>query len=90
MATGLRCIVTGRVQGVGFRAATQQAALRLELRGYACNLDDGRVEVLAIGSPDALEQLAHWLAHGPPLARVDAVERHAIATPEAVTGFAIR
>jgi acylphosphatase len=67
--------VTGKVQGVWFRAGTRDEALRLGLRGHASNLADGRVEVLAIGDADAIEQLASWLGDGPPLARVDAVER---------------
>ena len=45
------------------------------LRGFARNLPDGRVEVLAIGDADAVEQLAQWLHYGPPQARVDDLER---------------
>jgi acylphosphatase len=53
------------------------------------NLADGRVEVVASGSDDALDQLAAWLRHGPPSARVDGVEREAIAE-QAHTGFSTR
>jgi len=70
-----RFLVAGRVQGVAFRAHTRQEARALGLRGYARNLDDGRVEVLAIGGAGAIERLASWLAHGPPLARVSGVAR---------------
>jgi acylphosphatase len=70
-----RFLVGGRVQGVGFRAATRGQARRLGLRGHARNLPDGRVEVLAAGDAEALEALARWLAHGPPMARVDEVVR---------------
>lgn len=70
-----RFLVSGKVQGVWFRAGTRDQALRLGLRGHACNLGDGRVEVLAMGEADAIEQLARWLQQGPPLARVEAVER---------------
>ena len=80
MATA-RFLVSGRVQGVAFRACTRAQAIGLGLRGYARNLLDGRVEVLAVGDAEAIEHLAEWLRHGPPLARVDAVHREA-AKPE--------
>ena len=70
--------VTGKVQGVWFRAATRERAQALDLRGHARNLDDGAVEVVAHGAEEALAALAAWLEHGPPLARVDAVERTAL------------
>lgn len=82
-----RFLVSGRVQGVSFRAATREQAERLGLRGHARNLADGRVEVLAIGSDEALERLAQWLRHGPPLARVERVEREAAPDAEAPAGF---
>jgi acylphosphatase len=68
-----RCHVTGKVQGVFFRASTRQKALELGCRGYAKNLPDGRVEVLAIGEPQAVASLIEWLWIGPPTARVTAV-----------------
>ena len=70
-----RFLVTGRVQGVFFRASTREQARRLGLRGHARNLPDGSVEVVAVGSADALESLAAWLRQGPPLAQVAAVQR---------------
>lgn len=70
-----RFLIRGKVQGVWFRASTRDQALRLGLRGCASNLEDGSVEVLAVGGADAIEQLANWLQHGPPLARVELVER---------------
>lgn len=69
----VRCLVGGRVQGVGFRAATAAEARRLSLDGWVKNLPDGRVEVVAAGAPDAVQALARWLWQGPPAARVDAV-----------------
>ena len=63
-----------RSQGVGFRYFTQQEAVRLGLRGYAKNLDDGSVEVLACGNDEQVEKLLAWLkAGGPRSARVDKV-----------------
>jgi acylphosphatase len=70
-----RFFVEGRVQGVFFRASARAQAKALGLRGYARNLHDGRVEVLAVGDVQALEHLAAWLKQGPPHARVDRVER---------------
>jgi len=66
--------VRGLVQGVFFRASTAREATRLGLTGWARNLDDGRVEVLACGLPDAVDALAAWLRDGPPQARVEGVE----------------
>lgn len=65
-----RIFVSGRVQGVFYRASTRDQARRLQLSGYAKNLSDGRVEVLAIGAPGAIEALEKWLWQGPPAAHV--------------------
>lgn len=70
----LRAVVSGRVQGVGFRASAQQVADRLGLAGWVRNLADGRVELEAEGPPDILEQLLSWLRKGPSLSRVDQVQ----------------
>ena len=84
-----RFFVSGIVQGVAFRAYTRAQANALSLRGYARNLSDGRVEVLAVGDADAIERLAEWLRHGPPAARVDGVEREALPDQGHV-GFSTR
>ena len=70
-----RFLVRGKVQGVWFRASTRDEALMLGLRGYASNLSNGDVEVLAVGDADAIDRLAAWLQQGPPMARVDTVQR---------------
>lgn len=67
--------VTGRVQGVFFRASTAEQARRLLISGHALNLPDGSVEVLACGTTAALDELEVWLAHGPQMADVAGVER---------------
>lgn len=77
--SGARFLVSGRVQGVFFRASTQRQARKLGLTGHAINLDDGSVEVLAFGTDDALESLFAWLHRGSPAARVDRVEREAVS-----------
>lgn len=84
-----RFIVTGRVQGVCFRASTRNEALRLGLTGHAKNLADGSVEVVACGTDDALAALEAWLQHGPPSARVDAVTREVQIDP-VIEGFIVR
>jgi len=70
-----RFLVSGKVQGVFFRASTRERALDLGVSGRATNLPDGRVEVVAEGSADALDALESWLHVGPTAARVDAVVR---------------
>jgi len=72
--SSVRAWVTGKVQGVWFRRATQEQALKLGLTGYAKNLPDGRVEVLMCGSSDNIKVLSQWLWHGPENARVTHVE----------------
>lgn len=67
-------IVSGHVQGVGFRYFTSHEAQRLGLTGYAKNLSNGNVEVLACGSSMQIERLHQWLHQGSPYARVAHVE----------------
>jgi len=86
----VRCLVSGRVQGVWYRASTQDQARKLGLSGYARNLPDGRVEVLACGLPGAAEQLQRWLWKGPPAADVSHVECEPAANTDAPTGFDAR
>ena len=69
-----RCFVSGRVQGVFYRASTRHKAVDLGVSGYACNLPDGRVEVLAVGEQTPVESLIGWLSVGPPAAQVSSVE----------------
>jgi acylphosphatase len=67
-------LVSGRVQGVFFRASTRDVALPLGIAGHAINLPDGRVEVRACGSASAVEKLEKWLHDGPRRAVVTDVE----------------
>ena len=66
-------LVDGMVQGVGYRDFARGAARKLALRGYAMNLDDGRVRVVVEGPRAAIERLVGQLQRGPRLARVDGV-----------------
>ena len=69
-----RCLVSGQVQGVFYRASTAGRARELGVTGYARNLPDGRVEVLACGEEKAVQELVDWLWQGPPAAQVTAVD----------------
>lgn len=83
--------VFGMVQGVGFRYSTQHEAMRLGLTGYARNLHDGSVEVVACGEPDQVEKLVAWLkAGGPRSARVEKVLTEPHQPGSDYTNFGIR
>ena len=69
-----KCLVGGRVQGVYYRATAARRAQELSLRGYARNLPDGRVEVLACGEPTAVEAFVKWLWIGSSASKVHSVE----------------
>jgi len=68
-------VIEGRVQGVFFRDTTRREAVGLGLMGWVKNRFDGSVEVVAEGPRDAVENLVQWCHHGPPAARVTAVQR---------------
>lgn len=74
--------MSGRVQGVFYRASARQRALELGVRGHAHNLPDGRVEVLAVGDPAAVHALIEWLWQGPPAAHVMDVQVSEVALDE--------
>ncbi|MBZ9568407.1 MULTISPECIES: acylphosphatase [Modicisalibacter] len=72
-----RCVqarVTGKVQGVWFRAATQSQAREAGVTGYAVNCEDGSVEVVLCGHREAVDSVVDWLWQGPPAAQVAHVE----------------
>ncbi len=75
-----RCLVAGRVQGVFYRASTRQRAQELGVAGFARNLPDGRVEVLACGEPGAVQSLCDWLWQGSPASHVASVEVEIVET----------
>ena len=85
----VRCLVAGRVQGVFYRASTRHQAQALGLTGYAQNLHDGRVEVVACGDPANIDQLKAWLLRGPSGASVSGVACEPVAAQEFV-GFTSR
>lgn len=83
----VRCVVSGRVQGVWFRGSTRDQAIRLGIRGYADNRPDGRVEVLACGEQSAVDQLRAWLWQGPSQAYVTDVQCEPAPFPPGLEGF---
>lgn len=88
-----RCFVSGRVQGVFYRGSARHKAMELGVHGYAHNLPDGRVEVLAVGDPAAIQTFTDWLWRGPPAAQVTNVEVQDVpveSLPQAPTGFTTR
>ncbi len=86
----VNAIVSGRVQGVSYRASTADQARRLGVRGWVRNLPDGTVELEAEGDDDQIVALLAWCDRGPPGARVTGVAITELASTSAETAFAIR
>ena len=84
-----KCLVAGRVQGVFYRATAARRAQELGLRGYARNLDDGRVEVLVCGNDESVTAFVSWLWIGSSASKVSSVDVSdaAVDALEARTGF---
>ena len=70
----IHIFVTGRVQGVFFRQSTKVMAIKNNVKGWVRNLDDGRVEIVAQGETQDIDNLAHWCKTGPANSRVDEFE----------------
>jgi acylphosphatase len=88
MAVRVRVVVSGRVQGVFFRASCTEQARRRGLGGWVRNLPDGRVEAVFEGEEPQVDEMIEWCRHGPPGARVDAVETQA-QEPIGATSFGV-
>jgi acylphosphatase len=85
-----RFVVSGRVQGVGFRYFARRVATRLGISGWVRNLPDGAVEAVGEGSPDALARFQEEMRSGPTLAVVERVRLADSDPSEALEGFEIR
>ena len=70
----IHIFVTGRVQGVFFRQSTRVMAIKNNVNGWVCNLDDGRVEIVAEGEKQTIESFTNWCKTGPANSRVDEFE----------------
>ena len=82
--------IHGRVQGVGFRAATAQAAALHACTGWVRNLPNGDVEVFAQGEPECIAKLEEWLSHVPAFARVDTLDTEPTNVDDLIIGFTVR
>jgi acylphosphatase len=82
--------VIGRVQGVFFRQSTVDEARERGIYGWVRNCPDGSVEAFVQGEEKALQAMLAWLKHGPPAARVDAIDVRDAAVDDTLTGFAVR
>ena len=90
MRVARRYVVSGRVQGVGFRFFAEAAAAREGVHGWVRNLPDGRVEISAEGEADAMDRFEHKISHGPPQARVSGVQRDEELPEGRQSGFTVR
>lgn len=90
MRVARRYRISGRVQGVGFRYFTQEAAVREGLHGWVQNLPDRRVEITVEGEAEAIERFERRIRQGPPGARVDRVEADDMVPTRHEAGFSIR
>ena len=90
MRVARRFLISGRVQGVGFRYFAQEAAAREGLHGWVRNLADGRVETSAEGDTEAIERFEQALRHGPRGARVEHIEIEHTVPEGRGAGFAVR
>jgi acylphosphatase len=83
-------LVSGLVQGVGFRYNTRRKARLSGLTGYARNLPDSSVEIEVQGTPEALERFIHWAHHGPPDAIVRSLDQNELSVVQDEADFLIR
>ena len=83
----VKCLVSGRVQGVWYRGTTRRKAMELGLTGSAVNLADGRVQVVACGTAQAVAELQDWLWQGPEHAEVTDVSCQPLSLAEPPAGF---
>lgn len=90
MSRHVNIVVSGRVQGVYFRAFTRRKAKQLGIVGKATNLADGRVEIIAQGDDEAIAQFITWCSKGPITARVDHVDVNELPVNDALHSFEIR
>ena len=90
MRLARRYIVSGRVQGVGFRFFVNRMASIEGLNGWVRNLPDGRVEIRAEGESESLERFERHVRQGPPASRVDEVDTTDVGATGHDAGFSIR
>jgi len=89
MIIARKFVISGAVQGVGYRFFAQRSAARHQVRGYVKNLDDGRVEALAEGPEKSVEEFKHDLTAGPRYSQVDHLEETVLEPSGAYPAFRI-
>lgn len=90
MTKAVHALVSGLVQGVGYRQACRHIARSLDLVGWVRNRSDGRVELFAQGSDQSIDRLLDWVWAGPTSARVIGVETDVVAADHTLTDFFIQ
>ena len=90
MKINVRVIISGRVQGVWFRASTKQKAEQLGLMGWVRNTADGKVEAVFEGEENVVNQMIKWCYLGPPLSKVQNIEIKKQNPTNGFEGFSIR
>lgn len=89
MTIGRHYFISGRVQGVFYRDSTQKKATELGITGWCRNTSDGRVECVAYGTEEQLDQLEKWFWNGPPAAEVSNIENNT-THHESMESFEVR
>ena len=90
MKSNVHVIISGRVQGVWFRATTKQKAEQLGLTGWVRNSPEGNVEAVIEGEVNIIQEMLEWCHHGPPLAKVENVEVKNQEPTNGFNGFSIK
>ncbi|WP_174733676.1 acylphosphatase [Mesobacillus harenae] len=86
----VQIIVSGNVQGVGYRYFSQMKAIQHDIRGWAKNLPDGKVEISALGLEEGLNKFINEIRHGNPFSNVENVEVNEIERSENYSSFTIK
>ncbi len=89
MLVARKFVISGQVQGVGFRFFAQRSAARHQIHGYVRNLEDGRVESLAEGNEKAVEAFKHDLTAGPTYSQVEEIEEIVLEPTRLYSSFRI-
>jgi acylphosphatase len=89
MKSRVHVVISGRVQGVWFRANTKDKAEQLGLNGWVRNTNDGNVEAIFEGEPEKITKMLEWCHQGPPMAHVENVEINYQESTNGFDGFSI-
>jgi acylphosphatase len=90
MKVNVHVLISGRVQGVWFRASTRQKAEQLGIKGWVRNTSDGRVEAVFEGQEELVREIVEWCYHGPPMAKVSNVEVKKQDSTEDYDSFSVK